>query len=83
MPLTLSHPLRAYFRTIDEFIVLSHVRRRAACRNSDHPRELIRDNIRVNTINPGLVLTPDWIKTAKELTQDAGGDCEGHLHWGG
>ena len=26
--------------------------------------ELIKDNIRVNTINPGLILTPDWIKTA-------------------
>jgi NAD(P)-dependent dehydrogenase (short-subunit alcohol dehydrogenase family) len=41
--------------------------------------ELIKDNIRVNTINPGLVLTPDWIKTAQELTQDSGGDWEGHL----
>jgi NAD(P)-dependent dehydrogenase (short-subunit alcohol dehydrogenase family) len=41
--------------------------------------ELIKDNIRVNTINPGLVLTPDWIKTAKELTRDSGGDWEAHL----
>ena len=41
--------------------------------------ELIKDNIRVNTINPGLVLTSDWIKTAKQLTQDSGGDWEGHL----
>jgi len=41
--------------------------------------ELIKDNIRVNTINPGLVLTPDWIKTAKQLTQDSGGDWEAHL----
>ncbi|WP_133649907.1 SDR family NAD(P)-dependent oxidoreductase [Paraburkholderia flava] len=41
--------------------------------------ELIGDNIRVNTINPGLVLTPDWVKTAKQLTQDSGGDWEGHL----
>jgi len=32
--------------------------------------ELIPFNIRVNTLNPGLVLTPDWIKTAKILTQD-------------
>ena len=32
--------------------------------------ELIPFNIRVNTINPGLVLTPDWIKTAKLLTAD-------------
>ena len=30
--------------------------------------ELIADNIRVNTVNPGLVMTPDWIKTAKLLT---------------
>lgn len=32
--------------------------------------ELIPDNIRVNTINPGLILTPDWINTAKILTED-------------
>jgi NAD(P)-dependent dehydrogenase (short-subunit alcohol dehydrogenase family) len=31
--------------------------------------ELIPHNIRVNTVNPGLVLTPDWQKTAKILTQ--------------
>ena len=31
--------------------------------------ELIGDNIRVNTVNPGLVLTPDWKKTAAQLTQ--------------
>jgi NAD(P)-dependent dehydrogenase (short-subunit alcohol dehydrogenase family) len=30
--------------------------------------EFIKDNIRVNCINPGLVLTPDWIKTARQLT---------------
>ena len=30
--------------------------------------ELIGHNIRVNCINPGLVLTPDWKKTAKQLT---------------
>jgi 3-oxoacyl-[acyl-carrier protein] reductase len=41
--------------------------------------EVIGDNIRVNCINPGLVLTPDWIKTAKQLTADSGGDWEGHL----
>jgi NAD(P)-dependent dehydrogenase (short-subunit alcohol dehydrogenase family) len=41
--------------------------------------EVVRDNIRVNTVNPGLVLTPDWIKTAKELTADSGGDWEAHL----
>ena len=30
--------------------------------------ELIKDNIRVNCINPGLILTPDWKKTAAQLT---------------
>jgi len=30
--------------------------------------ELIDDKIRVNSINPGLVLTEDWVNTAKELT---------------
>ena len=32
--------------------------------------ELIPDNIRVNTFNPGLVLTPDWYKTATILTEN-------------
>ncbi len=32
--------------------------------------ELIQYNIRVNLINPGLILTPDWVKTAKLLTKD-------------
>jgi len=41
--------------------------------------EVIKDNIRVNCINPGLILTPDWIKTAKQLTADSGGDWEGYL----
>lgn len=41
--------------------------------------EVIKDNIRVNTINPGLVLTPDWVKTAKQLTEGKGGDWEGYL----
>ncbi|WP_421725867.1 SDR family NAD(P)-dependent oxidoreductase [Bauldia sp.] len=41
--------------------------------------EVIDDNIRVNCINPGLIQTPDWVKTAKELTADSGGDWEGHL----
>jgi NAD(P)-dependent dehydrogenase (short-subunit alcohol dehydrogenase family) len=41
--------------------------------------EVVRDNIRVNTVNPGLELTPDWVKTAKELTAETGGDWEGHL----
>ena len=38
--------------------------------------EVIKDNIRVNAINPGLVLTPDWVKTAKQLTEGRGGDYE-------
>ncbi len=32
--------------------------------------ELIQYNIRVNLVNPGLVMTPDWQKTAKLLTRD-------------
>ncbi len=40
--------------------------------------ELIGQNIRVNCINPGLVLTRDWIKTAKELT--AGKDITWQQH---
>jgi len=38
--------------------------------------EVVGDNIRVNTINPGLVLTPDWVKTAKQI---AGDEYEAHL----
>ncbi len=30
--------------------------------------EFIKINIRVNCVNPGLVLTPDWWKTATQLT---------------
>jgi 3-oxoacyl-[acyl-carrier protein] reductase len=41
--------------------------------------ELVPDNIRVNCVNPGLILTPDWVKTAKELTADSGGDWQGYL----
>ncbi|MFB2550453.1 SDR family NAD(P)-dependent oxidoreductase [Ensifer soli] len=41
--------------------------------------EVVGDNIRVNCVNPGLILTPDWIKTAKQLTADTGGDWEGYL----
>lgn len=32
--------------------------------------EFIPMGIRVNTVNPGLILTPDWIKTAKQLSGD-------------
>ena len=31
--------------------------------------ELIPENIRVNVVNPGLILTPDWKKTAGIMTQ--------------
>ena len=41
--------------------------------------ELVGDNIRVNCVNPGLILTPDWIKTAKQLTADQGGDWQAYL----
>ena len=41
--------------------------------------ELIGDNIRVNCVNPGLILTPDWIKTAKQLTAHTGGDWQAYL----
>jgi NAD(P)-dependent dehydrogenase (short-subunit alcohol dehydrogenase family) len=34
--------------------------------------EVIKDNIRVNTINPGLVMTPDWRKSAGILSKDKG-----------
>lgn len=41
--------------------------------------EFIKDGIRVNAINPGFVLTPDWIKTAKQLTADTGGNWQGYI----
>ena len=41
--------------------------------------EVVGEGIRVNCVNPGLVLTPDWIKTARQLTADTDGDWEGHL----
>ncbi len=41
--------------------------------------EVIGDNIRVNCVNPGLVLTPDWQKTAKQLTADQELTWEGYL----
>jgi 3-oxoacyl-[acyl-carrier protein] reductase len=41
--------------------------------------ELVAENIRVNCVNPGLILTPDWIKTAKQLTADKGGDWQAYL----
>ena len=41
--------------------------------------EFIKDNIRVNAINPGLVLTPDWMKTAKQLTEGTDQTWEQYL----
>jgi NAD(P)-dependent dehydrogenase (short-subunit alcohol dehydrogenase family) len=39
--------------------------------------EVVGDNIRVNTVNPGLILTPDWVKTAKQIAGEDG--YEAHL----
>ncbi len=41
--------------------------------------EFIKDNIRVNCVNPGLILTPDWISTAKKLTEGTGSTWESYL----
>ncbi len=41
--------------------------------------ELIGENIRVNTINPGLVLTPDWWKTAGILSEKEGITAQQYL----
>ena len=41
--------------------------------------EVIKDNIRVNCINPGLILTPDWMKTATQLTAGTGSTPEQYL----
>ncbi len=41
--------------------------------------EFIGYGIRVNTINPGLVLTPDWVETAKTLTAGTSTTWEEHL----
>ena len=41
--------------------------------------ELIPANIRVNTVNPGLVMTPDWQKTAKLLTAGSDQTWEAYL----
>jgi 3-oxoacyl-[acyl-carrier protein] reductase len=39
--------------------------------------ELVGDKIRVNCVNPGLILTPDWVKTARQLAGEIG--YEAHL----
>lgn len=41
--------------------------------------EVIKDNIRVNCINPGLVLTPDWEKTARQLTEGTASTWQAYL----
>ena len=41
--------------------------------------EFAPDNIRVNTMSPGLVLTPDWWKTAGILAEKDGTTAEGYL----
>ena len=41
--------------------------------------EFIPKNIRVNTINPGLIMTPDWQNTAKVLTEGTEQTWEGYL----
>jgi NAD(P)-dependent dehydrogenase (short-subunit alcohol dehydrogenase family) len=41
--------------------------------------ELISENIRVNTVNPGLILTPDWKNTAQVLTEGKDITWEGYL----
>lgn len=41
--------------------------------------EFIKDNIRVNCINPGLILTPDWVSTAKKLTTGTESNWEEYL----
>jgi NAD(P)-dependent dehydrogenase (short-subunit alcohol dehydrogenase family) len=41
--------------------------------------ELIPFGIRVNTISPGLILTPDWRKTAGILTEGSGTTVEQYL----
>jgi 3-oxoacyl-[acyl-carrier protein] reductase len=41
--------------------------------------ELIPWGIRVNALNLGLVLTPDWIKTATELTQGTGKPWQSYI----
>ena len=41
--------------------------------------ELIGDNVRVNAVNPGLVMTGDWVKTAKLLTEGSDQTWEQYL----
>lgn len=41
--------------------------------------EVVSDNIRVNTVSPGLVLTPDWWKTAGILSEKEGTTPQAYL----
>jgi len=41
--------------------------------------EVIKDNIRVNSINPGLIRTPDWDKTASIVSKEKGMTPEEYL----
>lgn len=41
--------------------------------------EFVGDNIRVNSISPGLVLTPDWVKTATALGAKQGQSANEYL----
>lgn len=41
--------------------------------------EYIAHNIRVNTVNPGLILTPDWRKTATALGKEEGISADEYL----
>ena len=41
--------------------------------------EFIDKKIRVNTINPGLILTPDWRKTATQLTEGTDSNADQYL----
>lgn len=41
--------------------------------------ELIADNIRVNCINPGLIMTAGWTEAAKNITAETGADWRAYL----
>jgi NAD(P)-dependent dehydrogenase (short-subunit alcohol dehydrogenase family) len=41
--------------------------------------ELILDNIRVNCINPGLIMTAGWTDAAKQITAGTGADWQTYL----
>jgi NAD(P)-dependent dehydrogenase (short-subunit alcohol dehydrogenase family) len=41
--------------------------------------ELIPQNIRVNAVNPGLVMTPDWRRTATLLTEGTESTADEYL----